>query len=132
MRLPLLGLVFLLACGGKSLGTTDAGPGDGAPGDGSGGSGATCGGLVPRQCGSTEYCDYPENDCGIADQIGICKPRPQVCPLSAAGAPALVAMPTCACNGMVYGSECDAFRAGVDLSANGGCDVPAGQFACGY
>jgi hypothetical protein len=133
MRIPLLGLVFLLACGGSSHSTSDAGPGDGASGDGSsGGTGTMCGGLVPRQCAATEYCDYPDNDCGIGDQIGICRTRPQVCPLSATGAPALVAMPTCACNGMVYGGECDAYRAGADLDAQGGCDLPAGEFACGY
>jgi hypothetical protein len=132
MRLPMLGLVFLLACGGSSRSTTDGGLGDGAPGDGSGGSGITCGGFVPKQCDATEYCDYPDNDCGAGDQVGICKPRPRACPLSATGAPALVAMPTCACDGKVYGGECDAFSAGTDLNAQGGCDVPAGQFACGY
>jgi hypothetical protein len=132
MRIPLLGFVFLLACG-SSHSASDAGPGDGAPGDGaSGGSGALCGGLLPRPCSATEYCDYPDNSCGLDDQAGTCKPRPQVCPLSASGAPAIAAMPTCACDGKIYGGQCEASRAGVDLNANGACDVPAGEFACGY
>lgn len=132
MRLLMLGLVFLLACGGSSHSTSDAsGPGDDAPGDGSSGGGA-CGGLGGIRCSATEYCDYADNGCGVGDRTGTCKPRPEVCPLNATAAPAIAAMPTCACDGKVYGGECDANRAGFDVNAHGTCDVPAGQFACGY
>jgi hypothetical protein len=132
MRLPMLGLVFLLACG-SSHSASDAGPGDGAPGDGSsGGGGSVCGGFAHTPCSATEYCDYADNGCGIGDQTGSCKPRPDVCPVSATGEPpAIVATPTCACDGQIYGNECDANRAGFDVNAHGTCDVRAGSFACG-
>src|SRR5215470_9215124 len=109
MRLPMLGFVFLLACGGSSHGASDAGPGDGTPGDGFPG-GAGCGGFSGTRCSATEYCDYADNGCGIGDRTGTCKPRPDVCPLNATGAapPAVIATPTCACDGKIYGSECDA------------------------
>jgi hypothetical protein len=129
MRLPLLGLVFLLACG-SSHSATDAGPGDGAPGDGA--SGGVCAGFGHTPCSATEYCDYADNGCGIGDQTGSCKPRPDVCPISVTGAaPGIIATPTCACDGQIYGNECDANRAGFDVNAHGTCDVRSGSFACG-
>lgn len=123
MRLPMLGLVFLLACGGSSHSALDAGPGDGSSSSG----GSVCGGPARTPCASTEYCDYADNGCGIGDLTGACKQRPDLCPISAT----IVATPTCACDGTIYSSECDANRAGVDVNAHGTCDVPAGQFACG-
>ncbi|MEO7328857.1 MAG: hypothetical protein ABI193_09785, partial [Minicystis sp.] len=39
--------------------------------------------------------------------------------------------PTCACNGMVYSSACDAAGAGSDENNNAGCTPPAGLFPCG-
>lgn len=133
MRITLLGLVFLLACGNGSHSASDAsGPGDGAIGDGAPG-GSVCGGITHATCSATQYCDYADNGCGIGDQTGTCKPRPEVCPVNATGAapPAIVATPTCACDGKIYGNDCDAFRAGFDINAHGTCDVPAGDFACG-
>jgi hypothetical protein len=130
MQRFLLGLVFLAACGGSGRTTGDAGAiDDGGTGDGAP-PGAACGGFANRKCAATEYCDYPDNTCGIADQAGRCQPRPDVCPATATAA--LVATPTCACDGKVYSSECEAFRGGADLNAGGGCPVPAGKFACGY
>lgn len=128
MRLPLLGLVFLLACGGSSHGPADAsGPGDGSPGGGD-----PCGGRGATACSATEYCDYPDNGCGMGDQTGTCRPRPDVCPVSATGeAPGLIATPTCACDGQIYSNDCDAFRAGFDINAQGSCGLRAGAFACG-
>jgi hypothetical protein len=46
--------------------------------------------------------------------------------------PAIVATPTCGCDGQIYGGDCDTYSNGVDLNAHGTCDVPAGKFACGY
>lgn len=130
MRITLLGLVFLVACGSGNRSTSDAsGPGDGASGDGAPGSG--CGGLSGHLCGATEYCDYPDNGCGFGDQLGTCQPRPDVCPVNASATPAIVAMQTCACDGKLYGNDCDAARAGFDVDARGACNVPAGNFACG-
>lgn len=131
MRLLRLGLVFLLACGGSSHSVLDAGPGDGASGDGPSGGGGVCGGVARTPCSATQFCDYADNGCGIGEQTGTCKPRPDLCPVSATGAPGIVATPTCACDGMIYGSQCEAARAGVDINEHGTCDVPAGRFACG-
>jgi hypothetical protein len=66
MRLPLLGIVFLLAACGSSHSAIDAGPGDGASGDGA--SGGMCGGFAAMPCSATEYCDYADNGCGIGDR----------------------------------------------------------------
>jgi hypothetical protein len=133
MRLPMLGLVFLLACGGSSPSASDAGAGDGATGDGSSGGGGVCGGAARTPCPATQYCDYADDGCGIGDLTGTCKPRPDVCPVSATGAapPAIIATPTCACDGKIYSNDCDAFRAGFDVNAHGTCNLPAGSFACG-
>lgn len=76
--------------------------------------GATCGGLGGIQCADDEYCDYPKNDCGIADAAGTCKRRPEACPD--------IFKPTCACDGKVYPNECDAASHGVDVSANSSCE----------
>jgi len=131
MRIPWLGLMFLVACGGSSHTTSDA-SGDGAIGDGSsGGGGGACGGLLHTECSATEYCDYADDGCGIGDQTGTCKPRPDVCPVNLGAVQTIVATPTCACDGMTYGNSCDAARAGFDVNAHGTCTVSAGHFACG-
>ena len=75
--------------------------------------GGTCGGLAGIQCAADEYCDFPNNECGVADGTGTCKPRPEACPD--------IFSPTCACDGKVYSSACDAAVHGIDVSANGGC-----------
>lgn len=88
--------------------------------------GGACGGLVGAECGANEYCDRPRNTCGVTDEPGTCKPRPDACPRL------LVAEPTCGCDGVVYGSACEANEAGTDLNASGSCAVAAGSFKCGY
>jgi hypothetical protein len=128
MRNLLLSLVLVAACNSSSRGTPDASsPGDGGDGDG-GHPGAVCGGLAHATCGATEFCDYPDNGCGVGDQTGTCKPRPGACPLNVA----IIATPTCACDGKIYNGDCDASAHGVDLNAHGTCDIAATRFACGY
>ena len=88
------------------------------------GGGTACGGFVGAQCAPSEYCDYSPNSCGGADDMGACKPRPtNFCPDLYA--------PTCACDGKVYNSPCEAFGAGFDENDNGNCTAPMGKFACG-
>ena len=124
----MLGLVFVAACGSSSRGTVDA-SGDGGGGGGDGGhTGAVCGGRTGATCAATEFCDFPDNGCGIGDQTGTCQPRPGACPLNAA----IVATPTCACDGKLYNGPCDANAHGLDLNAHGSCDLTATQFPCGY
>jgi hypothetical protein len=79
--------------------------------------GGTCGGLAGIQCADDEYCDFTNNECGVADGAGTCKQRPEACPD--------IYSPTCACDGVVYSSECDAAAHGVDVSARGSCQPPA-------
>lgn len=107
---------FFVACGNNRPGPG----GDGPPGN------RICGGLAPRPCAATEYCDFANNSCGSGDQTGICRPRPEFCPLVAGP-------PTCGCNDMVYPNECIVSRDGAtDLNARGTCAIQAGKFACGY
>jgi hypothetical protein len=121
MRLPWLGFVVLLACGGGSGHSTS----DASGGDDGGSNGELCGGFTGRKCSATEYCDYANNTCGVADESGICKPRPEACP-------AVVGPPICGCDNLVHSGECPAYVTGADLNANGSCPVPSTRFACGY
>src|SRR5262245_52581148 len=79
-----------------------------------------CGGNKGKKCGDHEYCDFgPSSSCGVADQMGTCKKRPTTCPVSAAGCPAPEDQ-LCGCNGEPYCSECDAHKAGTDVSGETG------------
>lgn len=111
MRITLLALGLLVACGDNHHPRPDGGP-------------QLCGGLAGRPCGATEFCDFANNSCGSGDQSGICKPRPEIC--------TLIFDPVCACDGKSYGNECQANNAGGDLNAKGTCEVPPGLFECGF
>jgi hypothetical protein len=133
MRTIILSLAFVIACGGSGRTGPDTDPdavvaidaATDAPIDAIGPPpGEFCGGLIPVECKPNEYCDYDDNTCGTADGSGTCKRRPDACPL--------VDRPVCACDGRIHSSDCIAFSDGFDLSANGGCALPAGMFACGY
>jgi hypothetical protein len=87
------------------------------------GGGAFCGGFVGTPCAADEYCDFASNSCGFADESGTCKPRPMACDT--------VYVPTCACDGQIYGNDCTAASAGHDVAPAGTCPAPAGMFACG-
>jgi hypothetical protein len=135
MRTILLGLCLLVACGGNdptptpAPGEPDAAttpPPDGLPVPNDGGEVRSCGGFAGMPCAAREYCDYPENTCGVADGTGTCKPRPAACPALVA------AREVCGCDSKVHASECAAGVDGTDLNANGSCDKVAGKFACGY
>lgn len=140
MRTTLLCVVFLMgACGGSGRTNPTPDPDAQVPDDGSTDAppppSASCGGRLGEGCAANEYCDYPDNSCGVADQPGSCKRRPDACPLTAeAGSlevAALVGRPVCGCDGKVHPSDCLAYSDGTDLNASG-CTVPPGSFACGY
>ena len=130
MRTIFISFVFVIACGGSGRTGPDAdtdavSPIDAAI-DGALPPGELCGGLISAECKSNEYCDYADNSCGIADAPGVCRRRPDACPL------AVVGHPVCGCDGKIHSSDCIAFSDGFDLAANGGCALPAEAFACGY
>jgi hypothetical protein len=107
-----IAVAIAAACGGGG----DAGDGGGPP----------CGVRGGTECPADQYCDFPQNSCGTADEPGQCVPRPSACP------PLLVPELTCGCDGKVYGSACDAQAAGADLNALGTCAPDARTFGCGY
>jgi hypothetical protein len=73
--------------------------------------GSPCGGLVGMACAPDQWCDFPADSCGIADELGTCRPRPTSCTMDYA--------PTCACDRVSYFNECLAQQAGMDR--NSGC-----------
>jgi hypothetical protein len=122
-------VVGVAACGGTDVTHMDGAPGHDGPAvvDAPPGTPdapfAVCGGLAGTPCPSDQFCDFPDNSCGGADQTGTCKPKPGACPA--------VVLPLCGCDGTVYSSECNANSAGVDVADNGHCTPPSGQFECG-
>jgi hypothetical protein len=82
-----------------------------------------CGGIMGLVCDKGSWCDYPRNDCGGADDMGVCPARPASCPR--------LFQPVCACDGAVYDNECLAQQAGLDVDDQGACKPPANMFACG-
>ena len=84
--------------------------------------GAVCGGFPGNRCGEADYCDYPEAGvCGIGDQTGICKPRPEICTQDF--------NPVCGCDGETHSTACHAAAAGTDVAYVGVCrsESPARQ-----
>lgn len=79
-----------------------------------GGSGQSCGGFVGDICGDRSYCDFPDDSCGIDNGLGTCKPRPELC---SPGGESL-----CGCDSRQYQSECEAYRAGTDVSTSTDCE----------
>jgi len=120
MRLAWI-LPLVVACSEHGSG----GGGDGGGSGSDGGSGAACGGILAMQCAADEFCDFPQDSCGIADESGTCKKRPATCPDP-------IFEPTCGCDNMVRGSACETNAAGFDVNANMSCPVEAGRFACGF
>lgn len=76
------------------------------------GVGETCGGIASIQCDAGLLCQYPMNQCDVADLGGKCV---QADSCSAEG-PAV-----CGCDGKTYANECEIMRAGVIPARNGKC-----------
>lgn len=66
-----------------------------------------CGGFGGKQCPEDMFCDYPDNNCGAADGMGVCEPRPTACPE--------VVREVCGCDGQIHTNECFAHSSGVDI-----------------
>ena len=73
-----------------------------------------CGGFVGIPCKANQWCNYPPlTMCGIGDQFGVCRPRPQICPE--------MSLRVCACDGKTYDNACKAHMAGFDVFYPGPC-----------
>ena len=75
-----------------------------------------CGGFPGLQCNADQWCDFPETTvCGIPDQFGACRPRPEIC--------TELFMPVCGCNAKTYSNACRAAADGVDVAHMGACQT---------
>lgn len=73
-----------------------------------------CGGIAGIECKANEYCSYPVGAaCGVGDQFGVCRVRPQVC--------TRIYLPVCGCDSKTYSNACVANAAGVDVYYAGPC-----------
>jgi hypothetical protein len=76
-----------------------------------------CGGIAGFQCSGGQYCYIEPGQCRtIADVAGMCRPKPQVCPM--------IYLPVCGCDGKTYANACGAASAGVSVAAEGACKEP--------
>jgi hypothetical protein len=86
------------------------------------GVGEACGGFAGVPCPDGLFCDYPDDSCGAADNIGTCQARPALCDD--------FEQMVCGCDGNVYFNACGAHSVGVDVY-DGVCDQLQEHFACG-
>jgi len=74
----------------------------------------SCGGLLPLQCPTHTFCQYPAGRCGKGDMRGTCVTRPDACPMK-------IVRPVCGCDNKTYSNDCERQLAGVSLLHRGKC-----------
>lgn len=72
-----------------------------------------CGGKTGATCAPDEWCDFADGSCGVADQTGVCTPKPPGCTADCPG--------VCACDGQFYCNACGAAEKGIDVSISTAC-----------
>jgi len=96
-------------------GAADAAPVDAADFDANvvdGGPAPSCGARGSSPCAAGQFCFRADN-CGEADQSGICITPPTGCSKDYA--------PVCGCDGLIYGNACMAQAAEVSVRHRGAC-----------
>ncbi len=79
-----------------------------------------CGGIGGLPCPEDFFCKLPVGAC-CCDFMGHCAEIPTACPA--------VWDPVCGCDGVTYGNECEADRAGVTIAHYGECATVCGGIA---
>jgi hypothetical protein len=118
---PLPALLHLrIGCGGTNCATALQ-PGDACGGRAVGG---------PMSCDTGTFCSYTlAQQCGAADEQGVCAVEPTACPRG------IRYTPVCGCDGNTYDGACNAAAAGTSEQRVGACDhdvTGAWQYIAGW